>query len=229
MGLSLVKPRSFCDSCKKPIPLKALIPILGYYLTKKKCPFCQMRISSIYPCLELMTGVLTVVTYFFYHRPLSPPPQSFEETIPFLTSLLILYTGLPLSIIDFKYRILPNKIVIFLAIAGSLLSYFDSFSDFRTHLLTGAISLVFFYSLTTLYYKLKKIEGLGMGDVKLISAFGFTLGLQGVVYTILFASCLGLCYGVFSAYKEKTAILKTAIPFGPFLCLAGYISSLIIF
>lgn len=227
--LSLIKPRSFCDNCRQPIKIKALIPIIGYYLTKRQCQYCLMRISFKYPFLELSTGVITIFTYLFYHELWSPPPQSLLEIIPFLTSLLILYTGLPLSIIDFNYRILPNKIVIFLAIAGSVLSFLNPLSDFWMNFISGLLSLFFFYTLTALYYKFKKIEGLGMGDVKLISALGFTLGLHGLVYTLLFASCLGLCYGVILAYKEKTAILKTAIPFGPFLCLAGFIASFVIF
>ena len=128
-----------------------------------------------------------------------------------------------LAIIDFNHLILPDE----LTIGGSILFLAFSFLHPKIHwlesILTALGGSLIFAGLYYFYLKVRKIEGLGFGDVKMMILLGAFLGLNNTVITLLIASFSGLLVGVFFIVYKK-ANLKYALPFGSFLAFGAFIS-----
>lgn len=236
IGMSIIYPRSSCTSCKKTISNTALIPVLGFFFSNGKCSNCGAKISIQYPIIELLTGILTVIIFFKFLTPqivLESLPEflsiqsyhfgkfHFTNYVPFFVSLWIIYTGIPLSLIDFKHRILPDKIVLPGIIIGFLISCLNpemGWSGSIIGIITGAGGL---FVISKLYELIRHRNGMGMGDVKYLGFIGAVLGWKGVIFTLFYASILGAIIGIFWGIYSKKGI-SAAIPFGPFLAFGAF-------
>lgn len=236
IGMSIIKPRSSCLSCKNKISNTALIPVLGYFFSHGKCANCGVKISFQYPIVELITGILTLIVYYKFLTPimiLESLPNilsiqnfyygkfHFSNFVPFFVSLWIIYTGIPLSIIDLKYRILPDKIVLPGILVGFLISCLNTEIGWHGSLLgivTGAGGLFF---ISKFYEHIRNRSGMGMGDVKYLGFIGAVLGWKGVIFTLFYASILGAIIGIAWGIYSKKGI-SAAIPFGPFLAFGAF-------
>jgi len=126
-----------------------------------------------------------------------------------------------ISFIDIDHQIIPDIISLpgILIFASSF--YFlpeMSFKDTLLGILTGGGSL---YAVAYLYYLLKKQEGMGGGDIKLLAMIGAATGIKGVFFTIFAGSLFGTFFGIFFMLYSKIADSKLKIPFGPFLSLGA--------
>ncbi len=144
--------------------------------------------------------------------------------------LLIFYL-LTISIIDYRHKIIPDELSLSLIAIGLLISYWNPFLS-ETWMpkpiealvsgLAGGGSMLF---LAWIGEKLFKKEALGGGDIKLMAGFGSLLGWQGVLGTLTLGSFLGgLVGGGLLILKRKRP--GDAIPYGPFLCLGAFVSTL---
>jgi len=235
LNISIVRPRSFCPNCKTQVPNYALIPIIGYFLTDARCKHCNFKIPYHYPLVELITGILTLIIFFKFISPimvLEALPKfmtietfhygkfHFNTFVPFFISLWILYTGIPLSIIDLNYRILPDKITLPGTLIGFLISCLNPNLGWQGSLigiLTGAGGL---FIISKLYEIIRHRKGIGMGDIKYLGFIGAVLGWQGVIFTLFYASILGSILGILWNIFAKKGF-GSAIPFGPFLAFAA--------
>ncbi len=239
LNISIVRPRSFCPNCKSSVPNYALIPILGYLLTNARCKQCNFKIPYHYPLVELLTGVLSLIIFFKFVTPvmvLEALPKfmtietfhygkfHFDTFIPFFISLWLLYTGIPLSIIDLKYRILPDKITLPGILIGFFISCFNPNMGWQGSLigiLVGAGGLFF---ISKIYEIIRHRKGMGMGDIKYLGFIGAVLGWQGVIFTLFYASILGSIIGIMWNIFAKKGF-GSAIPFGPFRAFAALVVS----
>lgn len=243
LGLSVVKPSSHCPNCKTRIPAYALIPVLGYFLVRGRCQKCRVSISPVYPITEFVTGILTTVVVFHHLPParlaaLLVPELGgdagtlvlagalrYETLVPLFSSLWLLYTAVPLTIIDLRFRILPDLITLPGTLVGFALSAFNpemGWSASLIGILTGAGTL---YIVARSYEILRKREGLGYGDVKYLGLIGSIVGWQGVTWTIALASLSGALVGIGVGVATKKG-LSASIPFGPFLAAGALIVNL---
>ena len=104
LKMSLINPkRSICPKCQYCIPLYQNIPIISFLLLKGKCSSCKKSISLTYPFVEIITVIITVILY-----------RKIGLTYEFYTITLIFYTLLCLSIIDFKYKAVPDTLLLLL-------------------------------------------------------------------------------------------------------------------
>ena len=236
LGISIISPRSSCTHCKKQISNYALIPILGYFFCRGKCTYCQTKISIQYHIVELICGILTTIVFFKFLTPtiiLESLPSfitiqtfqygkfHFSNYIPFFISLWIIYTGIVLSLIDLKYRILPDIITLPGILIGFLISCLNpevGWLGSIIGILTGAGGLFF---ISKAYEIIRKRTGMGMGDVKYLGFIGAVLGWKGVIFALLYASIIGSIVGVTWGIINKKG-LSTAIPFGPFLAFGAF-------
>ncbi len=239
-GRALFLPASSCPHCGGKIPVYALIPVFGYLFIRGKCVHCGTKISAHYPLVELITGVLTLIVFFKFmgsaelvslftgdavNGELPLGRFRFQSYAPMFTALWILYSGIPLSLIDIELRILPDKITkpgmlvsFLIACANPLVGWDGGLKG----ALLGAGSL---YAIAKFYEIVRKREGLGLGDVKYLGLIGAALGWQGVIWTIALASFIGMFYGVSLGIIKRQG-LNVAIPFGPFLATGAYIVSI---
>lgn len=239
LKISIITPRSFCPNCKKQISNTALIPILGYFLTKGECNYCKNKISIHYIIVEILCGVLTTLVFFKFLTPeivLESLPAyltnqtfqygkfHFSNYVPFFISLWILYTGIVLSLIDLRYRILPDIITLPGILIGFLISCLNPDLGWLKSLLGILIGSGILFIIAKSYELIRKRSGMGMGDIKYLAFIGAVLGWKGAIFTLFFASLIGSVAGIIWGIYTKKG-LSEAIPFGPFLAIAAFMVS----
>lgn len=188
--------------------------MLSFLWLRGRCSGCSQSISWRYPLVESLTGVLSMV--IAWH---------FGATTATLTALLFTWSLIALAFIDYDLQILPDAITLPLLWLGLLVNLFAVLTPLRA----AAIGAMAGYMSLWLVYQSFKLltgkEGMGYGDFKLFAALGAWLGWQGLPLTILLASFLGAVVGLaFIVVFGRDRHLP--IPFGPFLCLAGWIALL---
>lgn len=215
-GESIVHPRSHCPACQGPIPLFLNIPIISYLLLLGKCRQCRAPIPIRYPLVEAFTAF----SFWLAYR--SFAPESLLFTIAAIAFIMIM---IPLGLIDLSHMILPDS----LTLGGGILFFIFAFfhpeypGQFYVLIATGLGAAALFFLLYLFYLKVRKIEGLGLGDVKMMLPLGFFLGPWGLVITVFMGSILGLIVGMFFiVFKKKN--LKFSLPFGTFLAISAYIT-----
>lgn len=207
-GLSVVSPRSACPNCHNPIAAYDNIPVLSWLLLRGKCRDCKEPISGRYAIIELFTGLLFLACYYRFGG-LSLATVA-ACTFSFLT-LGLIFT-------DAETHLLPDAMTfpgMGLGLIFSLLVPLDGFLELRyaldstfadwwqSHrLLSLADSLIgaligagMIWIVGEAYFRLRGIEGMGLGDVKLMAMVGVFLGAQGAVFVLFTASLAGAAYG----------------------------------
>ena len=210
-NISLINPkRSFCPSCNTQIKWYENIPLLSYSLLKGKCSKCKQLIPPIYPFIEMLTGTITVIIY-------SKLGLSFD----FIIMAILFYVLTTLSFIDFKYKAVPD----YLLIIGLLISiFYSNFSFINALLFTGAIVLlelfVTFY-IQNIKYKITQDENLltqrsmGDGDIPIVAIIGGVIGIKLGIIAIVLAAFLAIIPAIYNLLLKKD--IET--PFIPFLSL----------
>lgn len=210
---SVVKPRSFCPACGNNVRAYDNIPVLSYIFLLGKCRDCKAPISIRYPLIELFTAF----TFWYSYR------LSEYGIIHLIFTITFLFILTALCLIDLKHMILPDE----LTLGGSALfliySFFNPEVKTIEAILTAFGVTLIFTGIYVFYIKVRKIEGLGQGDIKMVFLLGIFLGIKKLIVTILLASVSGLAVGIIIIIIKKKDF-KYALPFGTFLSIAGYIS-----
>lgn len=211
-GLSLLG-RSFCPTCKKPIPLYRNIPLLTFLSQGGKSACCHKPISWQYPIVEAITGMLSVIT-FLHSQSL---PQYFLWFVLFMCPLIVV------SMIDFELKIIPDCISIPFIVIGILVQQYEQHPQWLSALKFSGLGILIgggsLWLLAELVTRIKKRDAMGGGDIKLTAMLGAFLGWKGLIFVFFVSSVMALMYGLFKLAK-KSECDKT-IPFGPFLSLAA--------
>lgn len=209
--------RSKCPSCGHKLKPMHLIPVLSWFILKGKCAFCGALISRKYLLIELGTLGSMIVAILV-------TPYAWDQTSLFMLGAMLM----TLAVIDFKYLILPDIFLVPLLPFPLINLYFlrDGYSLINS--LGGALLGVFLFAgVREAYLRFKKIEGLGIGDIKLIGVAGLWVGLQGISWMIL-TSVLVTLVG-FKLFSKKPLNHTQQLPFGPGLCFGFYTVYLIKF
>lgn len=213
-GESIVTPRSHCPPCGHSIRWYDNIPLLSFLLLKGHCRSCQKPISWQYPLVELLTGCLSFLVF-----------KKFGGIPYFLYFLLLVCPLIAITFIDLKHQIIPNWISLPGIGAGLLTSCLLSGSRLETivqcwwGIMAGGGAL---FLVSWLYEKIRKKEGIGMGDVKLAAMLGAFFGWKGVFFILLLSSLLGSIAGFFLILFFRKGF-QDALPYGPFLAGAALI------
>ena len=210
---NLVTPRSACPACDQPISAIHNIPLISYLLLKGRCASCQARIALRYPLLELVTGVATVTVISV----LGPTMQG-------MLACLLTYSLIALSQIDFETKLLPDDITLPILWLGLIANIYDTFTDLQSAVIGTVLG---YLALWTVYQGFRVItgkEGMGFGDFKLLALLGAWLGWQALTFIILMSSIIGALVGITLILLGRDR--NDAIPFGPYLAGAGWISLL---
>jgi leader peptidase (prepilin peptidase)/N-methyltransferase len=230
---SLVFPSSHCTSCNKPIPFYYNIPIISYLVLRGRCYNCKEKFSWDYLFVEALAAVLSSLLYLKYGASIH-----FIFLFAFVMALIVI------TYIDLEHMIIPNAITYPGVVVGLLYSGLTSDYDTLKFLIenmqynflyilfvfdeikifssilgaiigSGSLLLIGF-----IYKNVRKIDGLGLGDVKLMAMVGAFLGWRSIIFVALVSSLIGTVVGL-SVILYKKNDLKYAIPFGPFISFAG--------
>ena len=212
---SVVSGRSFCPNCNKLITWKDNIPVISFLLLNGKCRNCKKKISPQYIIAELITIIYFLFVYYL-----------FGITI---TTLLFFILGLSFVIIffiDLKHYIIPNVLTFSLMIIGFLKSFDPNlnpiFPNFINSLIGGIFGYLIIWSIIYFYKQIRKKEGMGLGDAKLLSAIGFWFGWISIPFVIFLSSIIALLF-VIPSLMKKSKKLSSQIPFGPYIIIGTLI------
>ena len=224
--LSVVKPRSACPNCGAAIRGYDNIPVLSWIILRGRCRDCAHPISARYAMVELLCGFLFVSAYF-YVAPIDTPVQLW--TLIKLCSFFFLLLGL--IFIDFGHHLLPDALTLPGLLIGILFSLvvpvggmpmFLTRKMFALHwslraisafdsLAGAAIGALFIYAVGEVYFRVRHVEGMGFGDVKLMGMVGAFLGPKLTLFTIFSGALLGTIFGLaatFSVWQKRVARRK---------------------
>lgn len=210
----LASPGSCCPHCGHAITALENIPVLSFLWLRGKCSACAKPISWRYPLVELLTGILTAAVAWH-----------FGYGVATLASMVLTWSLIALSFIDFDRQLLPDDITLPLVWAGLLLNVFSVFAPLSSAVIGAASGYIFLWLVYQLFKMVTGKEGMGYGDFKLFAALGAWLGWQNLPLIILLSSLVGAIVGiVFILFFGRDRQLP--IPFGPFLCVAGWVALL---
>jgi leader peptidase (prepilin peptidase) / N-methyltransferase len=212
-GESVVFPGSHCPACGAPIRAMDNVPVLSWLLLRGRCRDCRAPISARYPLVELVNGILWVAVY------VRAPGWADFASGAFLCSACI-----ALLAIDAEFRILPDRITLTGIGVGLALSFLSQTRTPASAFGGAALGAGGLWLLAFVWEKVRKVEAMGLGDVKMLGMVGALLGASGVVLTVLLASVAGSLVGL-AMVAAKRGSLQTALPFGVFLAL-GAVASL---
>ncbi|HSX40633.1 MAG TPA: prepilin peptidase [Candidatus Saccharimonadales bacterium] len=217
---SIIKGRSHCEHCKKTLAWFDLIPLVSFLFLKGKCRHCHKFFGWHYIGIELLTGVLFVITAVWFF---SNHPQIFN--FQFLIFNLVYYFFIVSSLIaiffiDLKHGIIPDKIV-YPAIAISFLfQILNSPASQRGEpfsILNSLLSALGAFAFFLLLYLGTKGKGMGLGDVKFSFLLGLILGFPLIVVGLYVAFLTGAIISIILILWRKKRFSGGTIPFGPFL------------
>jgi leader peptidase (prepilin peptidase)/N-methyltransferase len=207
--ITLSSPASTCPSCDHKIKPWENIPVVSYLVLKGRCSSCKTRISPRYPIIEAVTALFSVITVMV----IGPSYAA-------LWALLLVWTLVALTVIDFDTQLLPDSMTLPLMWLGLILNYYDTFTDFSSAF-WGAVAG--YLALWSVYWSFRLVtgkEGMGHGDFKLLAALGAWLGWQLLPAVILLSSVVGAVVGISLIVFRKHG-REIPIPFGPYLAAAG--------
>jgi leader peptidase (prepilin peptidase)/N-methyltransferase len=210
---SLAFPPSRCPQCGTRLRWVDNIPVVSWLALRGRCRQCGATISKQYPIVEILTAILFMVVVF-----LTPPGWLLVSRLLFTAILIVLFA------IDLELQILPNAITLPAIAVGFAFSFVVPPGPMPALLgiLLGAGLL---YAIAAGYYLLRKEEGLGMGDVKMLAMIGAFLGWRAVLLTLVLSSFAGALVGVTIMALRREG-LRYALPFGTFLALGAFVSML---
>lgn len=212
-GKSLVRPGSHCPHCETPIRFYDNIPLLSYLILRGRCRSCQGPISPRYFLVELLTALLSVAIV-----------RNFGLGLEAAIYLVFFCALLVIIFIDLDTFTIPDLITLPGMVAGLVASFvLPSMGVVKSlaGLVTGGGILL---AVAIGYQILRKREGIGGGDIKLLAMIGSFVGMQGVIFILFASSLVGALVGLLLMARDKSGG-GTMIPYGPFLSLGamGYV------
>lgn len=238
---SIVFPNSACPKCEKNIKPYDNIPIFSWLILGGKCRNCKNSISIRYPAIELLTGILFMLTAW---------QTGFSEFVP--VAFIFIAAMISLVFIDAKHMILPNVITypllilalvvrIVFPIAFGNATYFSDLSHYPLTALYGQpiwlVSLIgailgalvgggSLWLVGEIWKRLRGVDAMGLGDVKMMFGVGALLGWRLAFLSIFIGALTGAIAGVALIARQKDKDFQAQIPFGIFLGIGSIISLL---
>lgn len=218
-AFNIATPASFCPQCRHPIRWWHNIPLLSFIGLRGRCAYCQQSIPSRFFWVELGTVVWALLSVWM-----------FGLTWQALSGFVFLYLLWIASWIDALHFLLPDVLNAALFGIGLMVVVFFAQGDVWMVLMRALLAAAFGYLILWLpyfaYLKWRGVEGLGLGDCKLLAAIGCWQGIAAVPNVLLFACVLALVFGVLLASLRRQVLRSLKIPFGPFISAGALVQML---
>ena len=212
--ITLSTPSSSCPKCQHKIRFYENIPVISWVFLKGKCSQCKAKISLRYPMVELATAILSVVI-----------AANYGVTFTTLMLLVLTWGLICLTLIDVDHMLLPDQITLPLLWLGLLININGAIVPLQDAIVGAVAGYMSLFSIFWLFKLITGKDGMGHGDFKLVALFGAWIGWQLLPLLILMASAVGAVIGI-SLMVFKNHQREQAIPFGPYLAIAGWITLL---
>ena len=229
-GRNVVFGRSFCPKCKTQLKWYDLIPIGSFIYLFGRCRYCREKISWQYPLVEILSGLIWISVFYkvfgleFGIWDLFRISDFEFRIFEYIYYIFVLSALLIIAVYDFKWRIIPDKIIypaVFIALIYNTSSAFKllNFEIFIIPILTAAAAFLFFF----LIYFFSRGSAMGLGDAKLALLIGLFLKPFLAIVAFTLAFIVGAAFGIILIGLGKKT-LKSQIALGPFLILGTIIT-----
>ncbi len=215
LGESVVSPRSRCPRCGAPVRAWENVPVLSWLLLRGRCAACRAPISIRYPAVEALTGTAALALW-----------RAFGPTWAFAIAALFVLMLIVLFFTDYDHQLLPDVVTLPGFGVGLAAAWFNPFLGEPgwpriVAAATGAaLGSGILWGIGALYSRLRGVEAMGFGDVKMMAMVGAFTGPAGVAVTLFMASTAGAAIGL-ALIPLKGKTLQNALPFGCFLAPAA--------
>jgi leader peptidase (prepilin peptidase) / N-methyltransferase len=246
-GESIATPRSHCRNCTHTLSWWENLPVLSWLLLRGRCRQCHTRISLRYPLIELAIGLLWAAVWLKFSRPLFSSTDFAELEIPHLFihawielagGALLTWLLIALAALDAEFLWLPD----WLTLSGIAMGFSYTLSINRTtRFFDNPVSLshaveicaiailasaALILAIRLAYWLIRRKEGMGLGDAKLMAMLGAWLGLRGAlesfalaIFGALIAAVVWLA--ILTIRRKSSEWAKMPLPLGTFLCLGA--------
>jgi len=215
LNRSVIAERSRCDCCSAPLGPLELVPVVSWIALKGKCRSCLAPISSVHLIAELAAAALAIWTVLVMPGWLVWP------------TAVLGWTLLALALMDFHHFVLSDILVLPLLALGLLVSFLISWDIGMASVLGALIGGGSALAVRMLYRLVRSRDGLGLGDVKLLTAAGAWVSWQGLPSVVFLASVSALvaCLALWAFTSRAQLSLNSAqrVPFGIFLAIGLWI------
>jgi len=208
LGKSIVWPSSACPHCDRELSWYENIPVASFLALRARCRTCAAPISVRYPLIEALTAAMFALAWWYYG-----PGPLLASRLVFGCALLVLFA------IDLEHHLLPDAITLPGILVGFAFSFFTGLG-WKDSLIGIVLGGGVLYLVARGYYLVRREEGLGMGDVKMLAMVGAFVGWELTLLTLMLASFSGTLIGV-GLIVSKRGGMKSALPFGTFLALGA--------
>ncbi len=214
--VSFAKPRSICPTCHYQIAWFDLIPIISWLNLRGICRNCRKPISKLYPAIELATILIGLALVYFCNPIDLPAYFIFSSAL-----LIVIRTDLQTMLISRFTTLFLIPVPIILSLAK--FNHQPLLAITITQVLSGIfLGYTLLFLINKIAWLITKQDGLGQGDIDLLTMIGAFTGAYGVWLSLMIGSILGSIIGVTLIYAGKSK-LQTKIPFGPFLAVGAII------
>ncbi|MCB1615785.1 MAG: prepilin peptidase [Pseudomonadales bacterium] len=210
--MNLAFPASHCPVCQHNIKAWENIPVISYLFLGGKCAGCKTPISLRYPFIELLTGALSAVVILH-----------FGLTVQGGLALVLTWSLICLTLIDYDEKLLPDSITLPLLWLGLLANLFSTYTSLENSVIGAMAGYLSLWSVFWLFKIVTGKDGMGYGDFKLLAALGAWMGWQMLPLIIILSSLVGSILGILAIALFRRD-RNNSIPFGPFLAIAGWIA-----
>lgn len=206
--------RSRCPACRQQLRWWELVPILSFTFLRGRCRRCHADISVQYPLVELTMGLLAMVLA-------TPVPATLSEIAIIILEISMAAVLIVLFVIDLKTMLLPDLFVgLLLVLVLARIIVMTDFQFLLASFSSAALGAVVGTGFMLLLWLATRGRGIGLGDVKLMAPLGLLFGVGGTAALLFIAYLVGGAVAVYLLARGR-ATMKTAMPFGPFLCGAA--------
>jgi len=232
---SIVSPRSRCPECRSPIASRDNVPVLSYLFLGGRCRNCKHKISIRYPFIEALTAAVSGLIYL-----------KFGLGVEWIVYFLFCAALIVLAFIDADHRILPDVITlnglwiglaisVFLWLPGPLIARLlqglgvihpgPRLTSIASSLIGAVVGGGLLWFVREAYFRLRGVEGMGFGDVKMMAMVGAFIGTALTLFTILVGSVLGSIIGL-TLMRFAGKDREYELPFGTFLSFGAILAVL---
>ena len=212
LGKSIVWPASACESCGRELSWFENLPIVSWTVLGAKCRTCKAPLSMQHPMVEALTALMFGAAAWYYG-----PTLLLASRLVFGCALIVLF------MIDLEHHLLPNAVTL-PGIAVGLAFSVVTEPGWAAALIGAVVGGGSLWLIAEAYYRVRKEDGLGMGDVKMLAMVGAFIGWQLTIVTLMMASVAGSIVGV-TLIALRKGNMKYALPFGTFLAMGAAIAA----
>jgi leader peptidase (prepilin peptidase) / N-methyltransferase len=209
---SWITGRSRCRTCDRQLSWHELLPLVSWAISRGRCRTCRALIGWSAPAMELAGALIALAAVFF------APPGLLTLTV------LLGWLLLSLAAIDFRTFLLPDGLNAAVFLLGAYMLAWARPADWAMHVAGAVIGFGLLWLVELAYRRLRGRDGLGRGDAKLLGSIGLWVGAFGIAPVLLIASLSGIAAALLLSLRDSKSLSgQSAIAFGPWIALGGYI------